>query len=350
MRRTPHINRLLILRNDRLGDLILTLPAINYARQMFPQSTITALVADRTAPLLHANRDLDQVLTDDGRSTAWELGRRLRAYQFDAVAVINANTRNSLAVWLAGIPLRVTWAYKPLSWLMGNRTVRLRRSHPPVHESDFALAFLKRLRHDPSISPEAPPLHIPEQTIASVRALLAADLGTGRPWFGVHPGSSNSAYNWPPERYAKLIDRLTDHGAVAVTGGPGEELLLAGIHRHLSPRSRSRVACYPHFSLLELAAAIASFEVLTVSNIGPMHLAGLVGTPLVALFSSHLVQSPKKWEPLGQKKTILQATWRGGRVTRDAAEHMCQISVESVLEANLRYRDEARLKSARSSA
>lgn len=354
MRRTSQLNRLLILRNDRLGDLVLTLPAINYARQVFPEASITALVADWTAPLLRDNPDLDQVLTDDGRCSAWQLGRRLRAHEFDAVAVINSNTRNSLAVWHARIPVRVTWAYKPFSWFFGNRPVWLHRSHPPIHESEFATAFVRRLKDDPGVRPEVPPLSLPEETTRAVLARLTADLGPQRPWFGVHPGSSNSAYNWPPGRYAELVQRLTSYGAVALTGGPSEELLVEGIRRRLPARCRSRVVCYNHLSLLEFAAAITCMDVFTVSSTGPMHLAGLLGTPLVALFSAHLLLSPKKWAPLGQKKTILQAPWPEDRPTgslpQHAWEHMCQISVEDVVRANLHYLDQAELHQSRSSA
>ena len=341
MRRSSQINRLLIIRNDRLGDLILTLPAINYARQAFPEATITALVSPRTAALLHGNSDVDSVLTDDGESTGWELGRRLKPYDFDAVAVIHSSTRNCLAVWRARIPLRVTWAHRPWSWLLGNRLIRLHRSHPPIHESDFAIAFVKRLKNDTRIRPEVSPLSIPDETLRRMRTRLAADLGSQTPWIGVHPGSSNSAYNWPPSRYAELVRRLVDYGRVVLTGGPGEEALLASIYRSVPQRSQSHVACYHEFSLLELAAAISNLDVITVSNTGPMHLAGLVGTPVVALFSSHLFQSPKKWEPLGGRKTILQAPWPEEQAMRGpphrAWEHMCQISVDDVVEANLRF-------------
>lgn len=340
------VDRLLIIRNDRLGDLILTLPSLNYARQAFPAAEITVLVNERTADLLGGNSDIDRVLCDDGRSSGRELGRRLRASRFDAVAVINTTTRNCVAAWCARIPLRVTWAYKPASWLLGNRRVKLHRSHPPVHESVFALAFVQRLKHDPEIRATAHGPRIEPEILGRVAARLTADLKQPPPWIGVHPGSSHSSFNWPASRYAELVERLVEHGPVVLTGGPGEHALLADIGGRLSPRCAGRVAWYHDFSLLELAAALTQLRVLTVSNTGPMHLAALLGTPVVALFSSHVVQGPRKWEPLGDRKTILVAPWAADDVGRRAvgrpsadrvAAHMCQITVDEVVAANLRY-------------
>lgn len=333
-------SRLLIVRNDRVGDLVLTLPTLQYARKAFPSSRITLLAGQRTLALLHNNPHVDQVLADDRTWSARQLARRLRTERFDAALVINASTRNYLAVWLARIPIRVTWSRRLAGWLFGNRHVTLRRSHPPIHESEFALAFIRNLRPDASIELSAPRLIADPVTVAKIGARIQRDIGICRPLFGVHPGNYNSAWNWPTERYLHLISELAARGGVVVTGGPGEERLLDQLKTGLPGDLGCRVVFYPDFDLRELCAALSVIDVLTVSNTGPMHLASALGTPVVALFSSQLWQCPAKWAPLGQHNTILQAPLlprEDSHLSLDEAhEHMCRITLEEVVEANLR--------------
>ena len=338
MKATSEPSRLLIVRNDRIGDLILTMPTFEYVRRAFPSAHITVLSGKRTSALLYRSNCLDQVLVDDPSWSARQLAKLLRKEQFDAALVINAKTRNYLAVWLAGIPIRVTWARRPVGWLLGNRHVMLRRSHPPIHESEFALAFARKLRSDPAIEIPVPALHAAPEIVARIRTRIQSDLGCKRPLFGVHPGNYNSAWNWPAERYLHLITRLAEHGSVVVTGGPGEEGLLAQLKQSVPADLVSRVVYYQDFDLEELCAALSNIDVLTVSNTGPMHLASAVGTPVVALFSSQLWQCPEKWAPLGRSNTVLQAPLLPDEEPSPDKEHeyMCRIPLEDVVQANLR--------------
>ena len=338
MNATSEPDRLLIVRNDRVGDLMLTMPTFEYVRRAYPSSHISVLAGQRTSTLLRRNAFLDQVLVDDPSSSAWQLAKRLRDQQFDAALVVNAKTRNYLAVWMAGIPTRVTWARRPVGWLLGNRHVTLRRSHPPVHESEFALAFARTLRSDPSIEVSAPELHLDPEVVTRVRTRIRADVGTTGPLLGVHPGNYNSAWNWPADRYFQLISRLAQHAPVVVTGGPGEEGLLNQLEENLPRNLAHRAVFYRNFDLDELCAALSLIDSLTVSNTGPMHLASGLGTPVVALFSSQLSQCPAKWAPLGQSNTVLQAPLRPDDELSPEKEHeyMCRISLEDVVQANLR--------------
>jgi ADP-heptose:LPS heptosyltransferase len=341
MHDAPHPRRLLIIRNDRVGDLLLTLPALEYARQVWPDMQISVLVSTRTASLLRGNSHVDQVLLDDGKASARALAAQLRQHAFDAAIAVFTNTRNCLAIWQARIPLRVTWAHKPVGCLLGNRRVWVRRSHPPVHESEFALAFVRRLKNVEGVTLTPPSISVDPDARRRVELRIQNDLGDQGPCFGIHPGSYGSTYNWPASRYVELASRLAAHGRVVVTGGPGEREMLASMQSQLPAAIRPRVAFYHEFDLQELAAAISRYDVLTVSNTGPMHLAGVVGTPLVALFSAHPAHSAAKWEPFGQRKTLLHAPLLPGErpeIPPEASvEHMCRISVDDVVRANLAH-------------
>jgi len=339
------LRRILLVRNDRIGDLVLTMPAFEAAHRSWPKAHLTALVNPYAAPLLAGARIVDELLVVDPKENVGVLANRLKAMQFDAAIVFSTNTRNCLAVWLARIPQRVCWGCKPIGFLTGNRRVAVRRSHPPIHETDFTLAFVRRLGGSADVTGFLPRLEIDSATRERVAARIEQDLGNRGPLFGVHPGNNHSAYNWPPSHYAQLVSRLAQHGRVMVTGSPIERTLLDWIRGQLPPNARNRVAFYTDFELPELAAALASQTALTVSSTGPMHMAGALGTPVVALFSPHPAHVPAKWRPLGENHTILVAPYLKGEDPRVPPHRgtavMSRIRIEQVLAANLQYAQRA---------
>ena len=337
--RTPR--RILLVRNDGIGDLVCTLPALAAVRRHFLQAHVAALASPAAAPLLAGSRYVDESIVDDPTESPWQLARRLRPMRFDAAVVFNTNTRGALAVWLAGIRQRVCWAYKPAGLLFGNRRVALHRSHPPIHETDFTLAFAQRLGAVAEAADRQVRLDIDPVMRDRVAARIERQLGSAGPLFGVNPGNNRGGFNWPEAHYARLIGQLSRHGRVMVTGSGDQRPLLERIESQLGDAARERVGFFCDFQLQELAAAISLQTALTVASTGPMHVAGVVGTPAVALFSPHPAHSPKKWAPLGSGHTLLVAPLEPGedpRVSREQAPSvMARIDVDQVLQANLKY-------------
>ncbi len=328
------------MRNDRIGDLVLTLPAIQAVRRALPQAHLAALVSPYAGPLLAGCADIDELIVDEPSEGASVLARRLRPMRFDAALVFNTNTRNCLAAWRARIRTRVCWGYKPVGFLLGTRRVMLHRSHPPIHEAQFALAFAKAIGADASLESLAPRLPIDPQARRRVTARIERELGTVGPLFGVHPGNRQSAYNWPARYYAELVARLAEFGRVMITGSPGERPLVERVAGQVPANLRGRVGLYTDFQLPELAAAVELLTSLTVSSTGPMHMAGVLDTPVIALFSPHPAHLPAKWAPLGRRHTLLSPPLAEGEdpriELRRAEAVMARISVDEVLEANLR--------------
>ena len=340
-----HFQRILIVRNDRLGDLVLTLPALEAARQAWPAAHLAVLASSYAAELLAGNPHVDEVIVDDPQDYAWQLAGKLRRHKFDAALVINTNTRNCLAVWLARISTRVCWAGKPVGWLTANHRLHLRRSHPPIHEAEFSLAFPRLLGATAALADCQPRLLVQPDARLQMARRIQHDLGAAGPLFGVHPGNKQSAYNWSPARYRELIERLSAYGRVMITGSGPETTLLAAIVRELPSAALPRVAVYFDLSMPELTAALSLQDVLTVSSTGPMHMAAVVGTPVVALFSKHPAHSALKWSPLGQGHTLLAAPLEPGEdphIPREqGTQYMQRISVDQVVAANLRTIDRA---------
>ncbi len=332
--------RILLVRNDRLGDLVLTLPAVRALRQHLPMAHLTLCVSQYAAPLVTGLEGVDEILIDEPAEKAWSFSRRLRKMRFDAAIVFNTNTRNALAVRLAGIRKRVVWGYKPVGWLTATHPVRVHRSRPPIHEADFAMRFVEKLGLPRTHAPLHAHLPINPAATARISTMIQQSLGCEGPLFGVHPGNKNSAYNWPISSYAQLVRRLVERGRVMITGSPEERELVQHACSLLTAEQRSRVLPLTGLSLEELVAAIALQKSLVVSSTGPMHVAGAVGTPTVALFSPHPAHVPAKWAPLGTNHTVLVAPLLDGEDPAVPAEQseelMSRIDVGEVFHAAVR--------------
>lgn len=331
--------RILIIRNDRIGDVVLTLPAMQTLRRALPASRITALVTDYTAPLLLDSGFVDELIIDRPRTNSQALARRLRSGRFEAALVINTSWRNCLAVWLAGIPIRVCWGVKPAGMLFGNRRLFIRRAHPPVHESRFCLSFVQRITKTPANLDRGVSLRIDPECRRHMSERIGKLVGETGPLFCVHPGNGGSAFNWPLKCYRELVLRLSAVGRVLVTGSPDERRLLSLISRDMATRRAYDVAALGDLTLRELVATISLSDTLTVSSTGPMHLAGMVGTPVVAIFSPHEAHQPLKWAPLGQGHSILTPALRPGEASKcgqsEGFARMKRIRVDDVFRATL---------------
>ncbi|MCD4527373.1 glycosyltransferase family 9 protein [Nocardioides sp. cx-173] len=145
------------------------------------------------------------------------------------------------------------------------------------------------------------------------------------PYVVLHPGTSVPARAWPPDRFRETCRRLVDDGhRVVVTGAPGERGLtarVAGASGALDLGGRT--------NLVGLASVLAHARAVVVGNTGPAHLAAAVGTPVVSLFAPTV--PAVRWAPYGVPRVLLgdqTAPCRDSRATAcPVPGHPCLASV-----------------------
>jgi ADP-heptose:LPS heptosyltransferase len=122
----------------------------------------------------------------------------------------------------------------------------------------------------------------------------------------VHPGAASASRRWPSDRYAGVVGRLRARGLrVVLTGGPGEERLLA--HIAASTGLRASDVYSGGLAFGDFAALVAGCAVLISGDTGPAHLAVALGTPSVTLFGP---LSPALWGPPAGGRHV--ALWHPG--------------------------------------
>lgn len=303
--------RLLIVRLSALGDVLHALPVLSALRFRFPRARIDWVVEDRAADLLRTRRDLDRVVVFPRRRlrcavrglprpidllrTAGGFVREMRSGGYDVALDLQGNLKSGVVTRLSGAALRFGFDRRAVR--EGNQLFTHRRALPPSrlrHRVDRNLALASALIGEPL--PYVPPGFptLPEHARAA-RALIAQ---AGLPPSGfalLHPGTSGFGLfkRWPCERFAALAQRLVDDGlTVAVTHAPEE----ASLAEELVARAGPAVAVLPTPDLLVLAEVIRGARVFVAGDTGPLHLAALVGTPLLGLYGP---KDPDVYGPYG---------------------------------------------------
>lgn len=324
MNRPDASPRILIVRTDRIGDLVLSTPAIRAVRAAHPRAYLAALVQPSTRALVEGHPALDDTLVLDkhgdhrGWSGFWRLVRMLRARRFDQALILHTTNRVVLATWLAGIPVRVGYARR-LSWLLTHRRP-YEKKLGERHELDYTLDLV-RLAGIPAEDRTleiawAPAGQAPVDAWLAQSGVTPADR-----LIVLHPGASCPSKRWPAERFAAVADHLVAdrHVRVAVIAGPGDEALIDRVRAF----ARTSLLIPPTpFTLAELPWLLRRAQCLVSNDSGPVHLAGAAGTPVVAIFGRWGGGlSPTRWGPTGPRSAVLHHDVG----CRPCLAHRCQI-------------------------
>jgi heptosyltransferase-2 len=301
------IKRILVVRTDRLGDVLLTLPMLPALRACFPDAHIAMLLRRYTGEVMEGNPHVNEVIWYDHnaeRVPFFRMCALLRAQRFDAAIVVYPRLRLALLMFCAGIPLRIGTGYRFYSFLF-NRKVFEHRKDAKRHEVEYNLNLVRELGCDVprDFKPEFF-VDIPAVAEESVRVLLQAHGIAGKPFIILHPGSGGSAREWPAENFGSLAAKLSAETGcrVLVTGGKGEEAKVADVVR---AADGSAIGVAGKLAVKELAVLIRSARLFVSNSTGPLHLAVAMNTPVVGLYPQHTAMSARRWGPYTGNKVVL---------------------------------------------
>jgi len=303
--------RILIVRLSALGDVLHALPVLTALRARFPTARIDWAVEDRAVDLLRQRSDLDRILPFPRKAlskslrgvprplslmrTARGFMREARAGDYDVALDLQGNLKSGAVTRASGATLRFGLGGKDAR--EGNRWFTQRRFLPAPsvrHRVERNLALASALVGEtlPYLPPGFP---VSDEDQATARSLMeAADALPGQ-YVVLHPGTSGfgAFKRWPPERFAALARALQADGSrVLITHGPGEDALAEAVARETNGIATPLATS----GLGVLAEVIRSARAFVAADTGPLHLASLVGTPLLGLFGP---KDPEIYGPYG---------------------------------------------------
>ncbi|WP_374672882.1 glycosyltransferase family 9 protein [Ideonella sp.] len=295
--------RVLAVRLDQMGDVVMTTPALHALREALPQAHVTLLTSPSGAALAPCLDAVDAVIaaevpwmklrtgTEGARPGDAEaaLVARLAAGAFDAAVIFTVCTQSPLPAAmlcrLAGIPLALAHCrenpYALLShWVRDTEQVADGMRHEVQRQLDLVAHLGGPRPADTRLR-----LHLrPCDHAAAAAACAAAGLAAGRPYLLVHPGATAASRRWPARRFGEAAERIAQAGALDVvfTGGPGEQPL---IDEARAAMRRPAVSLAGQLDVPGLAALVQAARLVLTNNSGPSHLAAAVGTPVVTLYA-----------------------------------------------------------------
>jgi len=308
----PPSKKILMVRLDRIGDLLLTLPAVSAVRAAEPQARITFLARPQTRAIAERSPEVDETMVYDygrkGRHRLvrgyWRLVLQLRRMRFDEAVVFHPTLRSHLLCWLAGVKRRTGYATGSGRFFL-TRTVMDLRKEGLQHESRNALEVVQAAGFRPS--EHLPQIDVFPEDEKAAEALLASEgLAPGEAYAALHTGASCRSKCWPGEYYAALAKLMRARlGLKIVLIGDGRQRAAnASMAAELGPEA---VDLTEKTALCCLAAVLRRAAVFISNDSGPVHLAAASGAKVISIFGrNEKGLSAKRWSPLGERSRYLQ--------------------------------------------
>jgi ADP-heptose:LPS heptosyltransferase len=302
--------RILLLRLERIGDLLMALPAIRDVRSLAPSAEIDLVVGGWNASLAEAIPAVTRVITLDARWLARDRGgqgmpaliteaRRWRNQRYDLAINFEPDVRSNLLLALSG----ATWT---VGWTSGGGGPVLDGSvdfDPRAHTIVNARRLVRTAFDRTPAESARPLLTIPEPALRAANDRLGSSGSRSGPRIGMHVSGGRAIKQWDLDRFADVAARLIDerHATLVLTGSAVDRPLVNTVISALAPRSV--VDATGDVDLVELAAMLQQLDLLVTGDTGPMHLAYTVGTPVVAVFGP---SAPQRYGPIGPDDRIIR--------------------------------------------
>lgn len=290
-----------------LGDVVLTTPLLRALKQILRPRRLSVLVRPEAAALLKGHPCVDAILLDDkhgrdrGPRGVGRVARRLRAEGIDVAVSPHRSFRTAAILALAGVPVRIGFR-GGVATAFYHATVERDESRHAVERS---LELVRAFGASPRSHLE-PPVLVPtaEAEMSALRVLGECGVDLSRDLYGVCPGSVWPTKRWSPEGFAKVVRRLAERAdaTVLLLGGPGDKAVADRVQR-LSGEGAINLAGVT--DLGTFVALVRRLRALVCNDSAPMHVAGALGTPVVAVFCA--TTPDQGFAPYGSRSEVVGA-------------------------------------------
>jgi heptosyltransferase-2 len=282
--------RILIRSSNWLGDAVMSVPAIRAIKNGRPDAHVTVAAPAKIAPIWKLIPEVDAILPLPNGSLILAVSLLRRQPSFDAAILFPNSLRVALESWLSGIPRRVGYHGHWRKRLLNQILPELPKPSPLEHHS---LRFLRIARGCGAETSNAKHQRLNVQAAAAQQRLK----------IGLCPGAEyGPAKRWLPERFAEVAKEINAQSSAQwiLFGTKKDAAIGDQIAAAISNHCVNRIG---HTTLDQLINELRECRLLLTNDTGTMHLAALLGVPVVAIFGS---TEPALTGPLGNAHIILR--------------------------------------------
>ena len=297
--------KILLIRLRRIGDIIMTTPAVAALKRALPHGSLTYIVEEPYRCLVEGNPDIDKIFLIPPRQGALSflsLIRRIRREKFDTVIDFHGGPRASRIAWLTRATLKVGYELKHKGFIYDIRVPRSREG-APIHSVENHLNLVRAAGIE--VNEPWPRLTLPgakKEEKERIDKLWEDHRLHGAKAVVLHVGAGNEFRDWGAQNLGALAERLAGMpGVRVVLVGSGQDISRAEEIRKANPPSILSLAS--ELNLIELREVIAKSSLFVGPDSGPMHIAATTATPIVALFGPTL---PAHFSPWQARTTLIE--------------------------------------------
>src|SRR4030043_2891 len=319
------VRKILFLRYDRIGDMVLSTAPLKALRRCYPDARITVLASAGNYEILKHYPNVDEILIYKG--IPWFI-REIRPRGYDLVIdpFLTYELRQAFMTCLAGGKYRIGFEEAGREIFFN---IRGPATFPPKrmvdHLLDLAqLAGGKREGCEPEVF-----LSDTERQWA-IEALAEKEISANELTIAIHPGAHYPSQRWPAERFGELARRILEQGRakVILLGSSDEEGLLKAAQKSAG----EDVQIFSCSGIREFIALLSRCDLLVCNNSGPLHIASALKISTVSMIGPTVTPL---WFPYGENNVVLNKRLSCSPCNRAICkDHECMesITVDEVLE------------------
>jgi heptosyltransferase II len=281
--------RILIRSSNWLGDAVMSVPAVRAIKKGRPDAHVTILAPKKIAPMWKLIPEVDETLSLPNKSLFSAVRLIRRQKRFDAAILFPNSLRVALEVWR--IPRKVGYRGHARAWLLNQIVREPRRRGPPEHHATRFLRIADDCGADFDLVRDANQGFSQTSKVSDQKLL------------GLCPGAEyGAAKRWLPERFAEAAAAISAQSKTKwiLFGTEKDKAIGETIATALGDNCSNRIG---QTTLDELIEELRGCRALLTNDTGTMHLAALLGVPVVAVFGS---TEPALTGPLGNGHTVVR--------------------------------------------
>ena len=299
------LKNILLIRLRRMGDVVMTTPALSILRENFPDAHISYIIEEPFRELIEGHQDVDETIViprHPGRKEIIRHIRHIRKQKYDVVIDFHGGPRAFLFTLLSGADLKIGYKIKYKHFFYDIKLPR-KPEQGFIHSVENHTNMVKALGVSYlTIPPIKLPPALPDEKQKINKFLIKNKLAKAS-FLTLHIGAGNHFRDWGLMNLHKLIQLLTTdpHTAVILTGAKEDLEYEQKLMQKLG--GKSVFSLVNRLNLRELKELISRASLFVGPDSGPMHIASSTSTPIVAYFGPTL---PANFSPWKAKATLIE--------------------------------------------
>lgn len=321
------IKKILFLRHDRVGDMVLSTPVFKSLRKRFPYARLTVLASERNHEVIKNNPSVDEILIYNGM---WWFLKEIRKRNFDLAMDLfpTYELKQAFLTYLSGAEYRIGFE-------KAGRKAFFNLKGPKVSKDKKMVELLLDLAEALGGEKEGcePEIFLTEEEInRASESLINRGIGINELKIAIHPGAYYPSQRWRAERFGEVGRRIIEEyrSRVLLFGSQEEEGILKRVKE---VAGNNGIYIFSGLKMREFMALLSMCNLMVCNNSGPLHIASALKVPTVSIMGPSV--SPL-WLPYGENHIVINKGLPCSPCNRAVCnDHECMelITVDEVMEA-----------------